>query len=65
MKREFLTIQEASEGLRTTDVTTIEWARRGKFKILKLGPKTWRIDRVSFESFIKNSVVQKEELVTT
>lgn len=61
MKQEYLTIQEAARVFRVTDLTILAWARSGKFKAVRFGPKLWRIDKASLDAYHKS---QKEvELV--
>lgn len=48
MPPDFLTVQEASDLLKTTPGTVCKWCRLGVLPALKLG-KVWRISRVEFE----------------
>ena len=57
---EVLTIAEIAEQLRVSNRTVRNWIDSGKLKAFKFGLQ-YRVNKVDFEEFIKNSEVKNEE----
>jgi excisionase family DNA binding protein len=56
----YLSVSNVAKKLGVTNVTVINYIKRGELQAIKLG-KSWRIAPEEFDTFIENSIYWKEK----